>query len=75
MENQAVKDSHVVQTSLRRWLEPVLVLAILGSLFGYLGSLMGLSALVNTLFNTAHQYCALHHGDYSAIRGAESATQ
>ena len=55
MENQAVKDSHAVQTSLRRWLEPVLVLAILGSLFGYLGSQMGLSAMVNTLFNTAHQ--------------------
>ncbi len=55
MENQAVKDSHQGEASLRRWLEPVLVLAILGSLFGYLGSQMGLSALVNTLFNTAHQ--------------------
>ncbi|WP_421143336.1 nucleoside recognition domain-containing protein [Aeromonas dhakensis] len=55
MENQAVKDSHQGAASLRRWLEPVLVLAILGSLFGYLGSQMGLSALVNTLFNTAHQ--------------------
>ena len=31
------------------------MLVILGSLFGYLGSQMGLSALVNTLFNTAHQ--------------------
>ena len=55
MENQAVKDSHQGAASLRRWLEPVLVLVILGSLFGYLGSQMGLSALVNTLFNTAHQ--------------------
>lgn len=37
------------------WCEPLLLLLVLGSLFGYLGSHMGLSAMVNTLFNTAHQ--------------------
>lgn len=55
MENQVVKDSHPTLAAIRSWLEPVSVLLILGSLFGYLGSEMGLSAMVNTLFNTAHQ--------------------
>lgn len=41
--------------SLKQWLEPIIVLLILGALFGYLGHQMGLSAMVNTLFNTAHQ--------------------
>ena len=41
--------------SLKQWLEPIIVLLVLGSLFGYLGHQMGLSAMVNTLFNTAHQ--------------------
>ena len=55
MENQVVIDSKGRLATIREWLEPVLVLLILGSLFGYLGSQMGLSAMVNTLFNTAHQ--------------------
>ncbi|MGL5006086.1 MAG: CD0519/CD1768 family membrane protein [Plesiomonas sp.] len=42
-------------SSIKPWVEPVLVLTMLGLLFGYLGHVMGLSAMVNTLFNTAHQ--------------------
>ncbi|WP_439828060.1 CD0519/CD1768 family membrane protein [Aeromonas enteropelogenes] len=55
MENHVVIESKGRLGALRGWLEPVLVLLILGGLFGYLGSEMGLSAMVNTLFNTAHQ--------------------
>ena len=55
MENHVVIESKGRLAAIRNWMEPVLVLLILGSLFGYLGSQMGLSAMVNTLFNTAHQ--------------------
>ncbi|MGL6349836.1 MAG: hypothetical protein ACRC2U_08340, partial [Aeromonas sp.] len=55
MENHVVIGSKGRLATIRYWLEPVLVLLVLGSLFGYLGSQMGLSAMVNTLFNTAHQ--------------------
>lgn len=55
MENPAVVDTKQRLYGMRQWLEPILVLLILASLFGYLGSEMGLSAMVNTLFNTAHQ--------------------
>ena len=39
----------------RQWLEPILLITILGLFFGYLGSKMGVSNMLNTLFNTAHQ--------------------
>ncbi|MGL5948944.1 MAG: CD0519/CD1768 family membrane protein [Aeromonas sp.] len=43
------------QQEARHWFESILVLSALCGLFGYLGATMGLSAMVNTLFNTAHQ--------------------
>ncbi|MGL5294734.1 MAG: CD0519/CD1768 family membrane protein, partial [Aeromonas sp.] len=55
MEQHDVTASKGRLATIRDWLEPVLVLLVLGGLFGYLGSQMGLSAMVNTLFNTAHQ--------------------
>lgn len=39
---------------LKKWLEPFLVLGILIWLFGYVGSIMGLSHMVTTIFATAH---------------------
>ncbi len=39
----------------RQWLEPLLLIAVLSIFFGYLGSKMGVSNMLNTLFNTAHQ--------------------
>ena len=39
----------------RQIVEPVALLALLGLLFGYVSSVMGLTNMFNTLFNTAHQ--------------------
>ena len=39
----------------REWLEPLILIIILSLFFGYLGSKMGASNMLNTLFNTAHQ--------------------
>ncbi|MGL5727280.1 MAG: nucleoside recognition domain-containing protein, partial [Plesiomonas sp.] len=56
MTTQSPDNSAILRaSSIKEWVEPILVLAMLGLLFGYLGHVMGLSAMVNTLFNTAHQ--------------------
>ncbi|MGL4480601.1 MAG: hypothetical protein ACRCVK_20565, partial [Aeromonas veronii] len=56
MTTQIPDDSKILQKlRIKQWVEPVLVLSILGVLFSYLGNQMGLSAMVNTIFNTAHQ--------------------
>ncbi|MGL5585765.1 MAG: CD0519/CD1768 family membrane protein [Plesiomonas sp.] len=56
MTTQSPDNSAILRaSSIKQWVEPILVLAMLGLLFGYLGHVMGLSAMVNTLFNTAHQ--------------------
>jgi hypothetical protein len=39
----------------RKILEPVIMLAIMGGLFGYVGSQMGLAHMMNTIMATAHQ--------------------
>lgn len=42
-------------TNLRQIVEPLALLIASGSLFGYLGHVMGVTHMFNTLFNTAHQ--------------------
>ncbi len=42
-------------TNLRQIVEPLALLIAGGSLFGYLGHIMGVTHMFNTLFNTAHQ--------------------
>lgn len=39
----------------RQLIEPVVLLSVLGLLFGYVGTEMGVTNMFNTLFNTAHQ--------------------
>ncbi|MGI9274911.1 MAG: CD0519/CD1768 family membrane protein [Endozoicomonas sp.] len=39
----------------RQIVEPLVLLGLLGLLFGYVSSIMGLTNMFNTLFNTAHQ--------------------
>ncbi len=43
------------QKKLIKQLEPFILLTVLGLFFGYLGSVMGVTNMVNTMMNTAHQ--------------------
>lgn len=52
--NEAVSTKSGIINRYRHIFEPITLLAILGLVFGYIGQVMGLTNMFNTLFNTAH---------------------
>ncbi|MGY0216827.1 CD0519/CD1768 family membrane protein [Endozoicomonadaceae bacterium StTr2] len=55
VQSSSLNKGSINQVSLLKRLEPFICLAIIGSIFGYLGSVMGLTNMINTMMNTAHQ--------------------